>query len=126
MPGQAFTGIPFMPGWFKPYSLCDRKKGAANTVRHFCATAGRPEMRIVRLAVQRPLSAAGRTLRDGPDGRAAGLSIAPAIDAKRPGAGERMAPSVKICVAKCLISGKLTVKKDQIALLCWFRGGVIL
>jgi hypothetical protein len=23
--------------WFKPYSLCNRKKGAAEAMRHFCA-----------------------------------------------------------------------------------------
>jgi hypothetical protein len=27
-------------GWFKPYSHPYRKKGAAQTVRHFCATTG--------------------------------------------------------------------------------------
>src|SRR5262245_54056786 len=34
------TGIPAHAAAFKPYSLSDRKKGAPETVRHFCARSG--------------------------------------------------------------------------------------
>jgi hypothetical protein len=34
---NAGTGIPTVSSWFKPYSFSLRKKGAGETVRHFCA-----------------------------------------------------------------------------------------
>ncbi|WP_245462307.1 hypothetical protein, partial [Mesorhizobium sp. M7A.F.Ca.CA.001.11.2.1] len=36
---NAGTGIPTVSSWFKPYSFSLRKKGADETVRHFCAQA---------------------------------------------------------------------------------------
>src|SRR5689334_13986475 len=41
---NAGTGIPTVSRWFKPYSFSLRKKGAEETVRHFCAQA---EMALV-------------------------------------------------------------------------------
>jgi hypothetical protein len=71
MPGRESQAIQ---GWFKPYSISLRKKGAAESVRHFCAQArlgffGRAAFSLAEAETVRSGQSATR---DAPRGRNSG------------------------------------------------------
>jgi hypothetical protein len=70
---QRRDGNPGQPqGWFKPYSICLRKKGAEETVRHFCAQARLGLLAAAAAVAIAQALAAGVSRQNTPAGRNSG------------------------------------------------------